>query len=203
MYNPDLMWEIEHAVRQKGYSRIAGIDEAGRGPLAGPVVSAAVILPADFFCPGITDSKKLSEKKRRHFFPRIMSGALAVGVGVCNHKEIDQINILQASLLSMKRAVDNLDPAPDFLLVDGQFPVSMDICQQAVVKGDTRSISIAAASIIAKVTRDRIMITLDQVFPAYGFIRHKGYPTAAHRQAILDHGPCPAHRRTFTGVAHP
>ncbi|HSL61628.1 MAG TPA: ribonuclease HII [Desulfotignum sp.] len=197
------MWEIEHTVRQKGYSRIAGIDEAGRGPLAGPVVSAAVILPADFYCRGITDSKKLSEKKRRHFFPRIMSGALAVGVGVCTHQEIDRINVLQAALLSMKRAVDNLDPAPDFLLVDGRFPVSMDIGQQAVVKGDSRSISIAAASIIAKVTRDRIMTTLDQVFPAYGFIRHKGYPTAAHRQAILDHGPCPVHRMTFTGVVHP
>lgn len=197
------MWQIEHTVRQKGYSRVAGIDEAGRGPLAGPVVSAAVILPAGFSCRGITDSKKLPEKKRRQFFPRIMAGALAVGVGVCTHQEIDQINVLQAALLSMKRAVNNLDATPDFLLVDGRFPLSMDICQQAVVKGDSRSISIAAASIIAKVTRDRIMTTLHQAFPAYDFIRHKGYPTAAHKQAILDYGPSPVHRLTFKGVSRP
>ncbi|MCF8113941.1 MAG: ribonuclease HII [Desulfotignum sp.] len=194
------MWQIEHTVSENGYSQIAGIDEAGRGPLAGPVVSAAVILPAGFFCPGITDSKKLSEKKRRLLFPKIMAGALAVGVGLCSHKEIDTLNILCAALLSMKRAVNNLDMAPDFLLVDGRFPLAMDIPQQAVIRGDAKSISIAAASIIAKVTRDRIMATLHQAYPMYHFIRHKGYPTAAHRQAIQAHGPCPVHRMTFNGV---
>jgi ribonuclease HII len=199
----DPMWQIEQAVHQNGYSRIAGIDEAGRGPLAGPVVSAAVILPHDFCCPGITDSKKLSEKKRRLFFSHIMADALAVGVGMCSHKEIDAVNILQASLLSMKRAVENLDLSPDFLLVDGKFPVSMDILQQAVVKGDAKSMSIAAASIIAKVTRDRIMATLHMMYPVYNFIRHKGYPTMAHKHAIQVHGPCPVHRKTFKGVVIP
>jgi ribonuclease HII len=194
------MWQIEQAVRQKGFSRIAGIDEAGRGPLAGPVVSAAVILPPGFSCPGITDSKKLSEKKRQHLFPKIMAQAMAVGVGMCDHREIDATNILAASLCSMKRAVMNLDRTPDFLLVDGRFTLDSDISQQAVVKGDSLSISIAAASIIAKVTRDRIMATLHQAYPQYLFIRHKGYPTAAHKQAIRHHGPCPVHRRTFKGV---
>jgi ribonuclease HII len=194
------MWQIEQTVRQKGFQRIAGIDEAGRGPLAGPVVSAAVILPADFSCPGITDSKKLSEKKRCRFFPIIMSHAVAVGVGLCDHKEIDATNILAAALASMKRAVANLDTPPDYLLVDGKFPLAMDISQQAVVRGDSKSISIAAASIIAKVTRDRIMATLHQTFPEYLFIRHKGYPTTAHKQAIQIHGPCPVHRKTFKGV---
>jgi ribonuclease HII len=194
------MWQIEKAVRQKGFSRIAGIDEAGRGPLAGPVVSAAVILPADFTCPGITDSKKLSEKKRRRLFPEIMAHAAAVGVGLCDHREIDDTNILAAALCSMKRAVMNLDAGPDFLLVDGKFPLDMAIPQQAVVRGDSLSVSIAAASIIAKVTRDRIMATFDQTYPEYHFIRHKGYPTTLHRQAIKTHGPCPVHRRTFKGV---
>jgi ribonuclease HII len=198
--DPDPMWQIEQAVRQKGYLRVAGVDEAGRGPLAGPVVSAAVILPDDFSCPGITDSKKLSEKKRIRFFPEIMAHALAVGVGLCDHTEIDATNILAASLVSMKRAVLNLDVSPDCLLVDGRFTLDMDIPQQAVIKGDSLSISIAAASIIAKVTRDRIMATLHQTYPEYCFIRHKGYPTAAHKQAILDYGPSPVHRKSFKGV---
>jgi ribonuclease HII len=197
------MWQIEKTVRQNGYAQIAGIDEAGRGPLAGPVVSAAVILPHDFCCPGIADSKKLSEKKRHLFFPRIMQAAVAVGVGICDHKEIDAVNILAAALLSMKRAVKNLDIAPDFLLVDGKLTLSMDISQLAVIKGDTKSISIAAASIVAKVTRDRIMTTLHQAYPVYHFIQHKGYPTVLHKKAILDHGPCPVHRRTFKGVIRP
>jgi len=197
------MWQIEKKVRQKGYAQIAGIDEAGRGPLAGPVVSAAVILPHDFSCSGITDSKKLSEKKRHLFFPRIMQQAVAVGVGICDHKEIDTANILAAALLSMKRAVRNLDITPDFLLVDGNFPISTDISQQTVIKGDTKSISIAAASIIAKVTRDRIMTTLHQTYPLYNFIQHKGYPTVFHIKALLDHGPCPVHRKTFKGVCRP
>ncbi len=199
----DPMWQIEKKIRQKGYAQIAGIDEAGRGPLAGPVVSAAVILPHDFSCPGITDSKRLSEKKRQLFFPIIMQQAVAVGVGICDHKEIDTANILVAALLSMNRAVVNLDITPDFLLVDGNFPISTDISQQTVIKGDTKSISIAAASIIAKVTRDRIMTTLHQTYPLYNFIRHKGYPTVFHIKALLEYGPCPVHRKTFKGVLHP
>lgn len=194
------MWQIEQAVRKKGYALIAGIDEAGRAPLAGPVVSAAVILPADFSCPGITDSKKLSEKKRNSMFPKIMAQAVSVSVGLCDHREIDATHILAAALLSMKRAVINLDTVPDYLLVDGKFTLDMDISQEAVVRGDCLSISIAAASIIAKVTRDRIMTTLHQTYPEYQFIRHKGYPTLAHREILKEVGPCPFHRKTFKGV---
>ncbi|MDA8134507.1 MAG: ribonuclease HII [Desulfobacteraceae bacterium] len=199
------MWQFEHNAKALGYKIIAGVDEAGRGPLAGPVVSAAVILPQDFICEGINDSKKLSEKKRDALFPRIMENALAVSTGIASHHEIDSINILRASLLSMKRAVENLSslpgsPAPDLLLIDGKFTLDMDIHQSAIVQGDSKSISIAAASIIAKVTRDTIMKELHEIYPAYDFIRHKGYPTQAHKQAILKHGPCPVHRLTFRGV---
>ena len=151
------MWQFEHEVMENGYSAIAGLDEAGRGPLAGPVVSAAVILPKGFECPGLTDSKKLTEKKRDALFPIIQEEALAVGVGIADHAEIDEINILQASLLSMKRAAEDLGVQPDYLLIDGKFTVPMDLPQKAIVKGDSLSISIAAASIIAKVTRDRQM----------------------------------------------
>ncbi len=199
------MWEFEHDTQRKGYQNIAGIDEAGRGPLAGPVVSAAVILPPGFACQGITDSKKLSEKRREALFPLIKSQALAVGIGMADHREIDRINILQASLLSMKRAVQDLAKAPyfllpDFLLIDGKFTIDMDLPQQAIVRGDSRSISIAAASIIAKVTRDRYMADLHTTYPLYNFIQHKGYPTKAHKLAIIEHGPCPFHRTTFNGV---
>jgi len=199
------MWEYEKKALNKGYKQIAGIDEAGRGPLAGPVVSAAVILPENFSCPGITDSKKLSEKKRNDLFPIIKEQAICVATGIASHKEIDQINILQASLLSMKRAVENLSQAdnfifPDFLLIDGKFTIDMDIDQSAIIKGDSKSISIAAASIIAKVTRDAIMTKLHEQYPLYNFVQHKGYPTKAHKKAILRHGPCPVHRLTFKGV---
>ncbi len=199
------MWQFEHKAKTQGYKIIAGVDEAGRGPLAGPVVSAAVILPHDFACIGINDSKKLSEKKRNALFPIIKEKAIAVSTGIASHHEIDQINILQASLLSMKRAVENLSNPPDFilpdfLLIDGKFPINMDIDQAALIKGDSRSISIAAASIIAKVTRDAIMASLHKIYPQYNFIRHKGYPTKAHKEAILKHGPCPVHRCTFKGV---
>jgi len=199
------MWQFEHKAKTHGYKIIAGVDEAGRGPLAGPVVSAAVILPHDFACIGINDSKKLSEKKRNALFPVIMEQAIAVSTGISSHDEIDKINILQASLLSMKRAVEKLSTppdflAPDFLLIDGNFTLDMNIEQSAIVKGDSRSISIAAASIIAKVTRDAIMEALHKKYPLYNFIQHKGYPTKAHKEAILKHGPCPVHRRTFKGV---
>ncbi|MBC8439581.1 MAG: ribonuclease HII [Deltaproteobacteria bacterium] len=199
------MWQFEHKAKTNGYKIIAGVDEAGRGPLAGPVVSAAVILPHDFVCIGINDSKKLSEKKRNALFPIIMEQAIAVSTGISSHDEIDKINILQASLLSMKRAVEKLSNpsdslAPDFLLIDGNFTLDMDIEQSAIVKGDSRSISIAAASIIAKITRDAIMKELHELYPKYNFIQHKGYPTKAHKEAIFKYGPCPVHRRTFKGV---
>ncbi len=194
------MWQFEHKAKSQGYKIIAGVDEAGRGPLAGPVVSAAVILPLDFTCIGVNDSKKLSEKKRNALFPVIREQAIAVSTGIASHHEIDEINILQASLLSMKRAVENLSCPPDFLLIDGKFTIDMDIDQSAVIKGDSNSISIAAASIIAKVTRDAIMESLHKTYPQYNFIKHKGYPTKAHKAAILKHGPCPVHRRTFKGV---
>ncbi len=194
------MWQLERKATIQGYKFIAGVDEAGRGPLAGPVVSAAVILPENFSIDGIDDSKKLSEKKRALLFPLIKKNAIAVGTGICSHTKIDQINILQASLLSMKRAVEALQQEPDYLLIDGKFTIATTIDQAAIIKGDSKSISIAAASIIAKVTRDTIMQDLHDQYPVYNFAQHKGYPTKAHKQAILTHGPCPVHRQSFKGV---
>lgn len=195
-----LMWRFEHNAKTKGYKKIAGVDEAGRGPLAGPVVSAAVILPQDFSCAGIDDSKKLSEKKRNALYPVIKDQAIAVSIGIASSGEIDDINILQASLLSMKRAVETLSCPPDFLLIDGKFTIDMPMGQEAIIKGDSKSISIAAASIIAKVTRDAIMKELHETYPEYNFLQHKGYPTKAHKASILEYGPCPVHRLTFRGV---
>jgi len=194
------MLAFEKQAMLNGYKVIAGVDEAGRGPLAGPVVSAAVVLPDNLDVPGINDSKKLSEKKREALFPVIQSHAIAFGIGMADHEEIDRINILQASLLSMKRAVEDLQITPDYLLIDGKFTINSTIDQRSVIKGDALSLSIAAASIIAKVTRDRIMADLDVQYPQYGLKKHKGYPTKAHKEAILTHGPCPVHRKSFKGV---
>lgn len=194
------MMAFEKQAMLSGYKVIAGVDEAGRGPLAGPVVSAAVVLPPNFDVPGINDSKTLSEKKREALFPVIQNQAIAFGIGMADHEEIDRINILQASLLSMKRAVEDLGLTPDYLLIDGKFTIDSTIDQRPVIKGDALSLSIAAASILAKVTRDRIMTDLDLQYPEYGFKHHKGYPTKAHKQAILTHGPCPVHRKSFRGV---
>ncbi len=194
------MWSFEHDARRTGFKFIAGIDEAGRGPLAGPVISAAVILPFDFPDPGITDSKKLSPKKREQFFCVIMEHAVCVSTGRADHDEIDRINILAASLKSMERAVNGLSIVPDYLLIDGKFTINSKIAQKAVIKGDSKSISIAAASIIAKVTRDAIMLKFHNDFPEYGFDRHKGYPTKVHRKALAEFGPCPWHRKSFKGV---
>lgn len=194
------MWSFERDALKKGCRFIAGIDEAGRGPLAGPVISGAVVLPFDFPDPGITDSKKLSPKKREQFFSIIMENAVSVSTGRADHNEIDRINILQASLRSMERAVHTLSVVPDFLLIDGKFTINSDIPQKAVIRGDSRSISIAAASIIAKVTRDAIMRKFHFRYPEYGFDRHKGYPTKVHREALAKFGPCPWHRKSFKGV---
>lgn len=194
------MWSYEEKAASCGFLSIAGVDEAGRGPLAGPVVSSAVILPIDFPEEGITDSKKLTPKKRDRLYDHIFENALSVGVGLADPEEIDRINILQASLLSMTRAVCDLKTKPDYLLIDGIFTISYDVPQEAVKKGDSLSISIAAASIIAKVTRDRIMLSYDKLYPEYGFISHKGYPTKSHKDAIASCGACPIHRKSFKGV---
>jgi ribonuclease HII len=186
--------------RRQGFCAVAGIDEAGRGPLAGPVVAAAVILPQHFDLPGLNDSKQLSEKQRNRLFPLIHEQALTVGIGVSRADEIDRINILQATLQGMSRAVQRLAVPPDFLLVDGITPLPIGIEQKTLKKGDSRSLSIAAASVIAKVVRDRIMVAYDRLFPEYGFAGHKGYGSQLHRDAVARYGPCVCHRRSFAGV---
>ncbi|MFP3980705.1 MAG: ribonuclease HII [Desulfobacterales bacterium] len=197
----ETMREFEHEARQQGFSHIAGVDEVGRGPLAGPVVSAAVIVPEDFAGTGVADSKRLSPGVRKRLYEEIYLHARAVGIGIVDPVEIDRINIFQASLTAMCMAVGNLAPAPDCLLVDGQYAIGIDLPQKTIIKGDSRSLSIAAASIVAKVTRDRIMELYGREFPEYGFSSHKGYPTKAHTAAIRDHGWCPIHRRSFKGVS--
>lgn len=191
---------FEHQAKGRGYRAIAGVDEAGRGPLAGPVVAAAVILPAQFDLPGLNDSKKLSAKKRESLYPEICQQAVTFGIGVSSVDEIDRINILQATLLAMQRAISRLTPAPDHLLIDGITQLPLDIPQQTLKQGDSRSLSIAAASVIAKVVRDRIMLSFDLQLPVYGFSQHKGYGTLQHRQAISHYGPSRQHRKTFAGV---
>ena len=194
------LWFFEKEAAAKGCKDIAGIDEAGRGPLAGPVVSAAVILPASFRDSDINDSKKLSPKKRQRLYEVIYTHAVSVGIGIVDPIEIDRINILQASLLAMVIAVTNLEPRPDYLLIDGTFPITTDLPQQPIPKGDTLSISIAAASIIAKVTRDRLMHKYHHYYPQFDFPQHKGYPTRAHKEAIRRYGCSPIHRKSFKGV---
>ena len=191
---------FEAMARRQGFRAVAGIDEAGRGPLAGPVVAAAVILPEEFELPGLNDSKQLSEKQRNRLYPLIYEQALAVGIGVSRADEIDRINILQGTLQGMSRAVQRLSVQPDYLLVDGITPVPIGIEQKTIKKGDSRSLSIAAASVIAKVVRDRIMVAYDRLFPEYGFAGHKGYGSQKHRDAVAMHGPCICHRRSFAGV---
>jgi len=191
---------FENKLSSQGYRRIAGIDEAGRGPLAGPVVAAAVILPSTFDLPGLDDSKKLSAKLRDKLFPQIRMQAADYGIGLAHAFEIDRLNILQATLLAMRRAVARLKYPADYLLVDGITPVPLPLAQKTLKKGDSRSLSIAAASVLAKVVRDRLMITYDSRFPGYGFAGHKGYGSAAHREAIAKLGPTPLHRGSFRGV---
>ncbi|MBI9077491.1 MAG: ribonuclease HII [Desulfatibacillum sp.] len=193
-------WSFENEAYRQGFTRVAGVDEAGRGPLAGPVVSAAVVLPFGCRLPGVDDSKKLTPKKRDALFETIYDKATGIGIGIIDPVEIDRINILQAALLSMLVAVENLMPSPDFLLIDGPFGINYTLPQNPLKHGDSLSISIAAASIVAKVTRDRIMERYDQEFPDFGFARHKGYGTKAHREAISQVGPCPIHRFSFRGV---
>ena len=191
----------ERECREKGYNNIAGIDEAGRGALAGPVVAAAVILPADCYITGINDSKKLTPNHRSQLYEEISDIAISVGISTIDNLQIEQLNILQASLRAMAFAVEKLTVRPDYLLVDGNRYPDINIEGQAITKGDSLSLSIAAASIMAKVTRDRLMIAFDRTFPNYGFKDHKGYPTKQHRQAIAEHGPSDIHRKTFRLLA--
>ena len=191
---------FERMFQDRGYQRIAGLDEAGRGPLAGPVVAAAVVLPSQGIRQELFDSKKIPSKKRELLYKAIFSQALGVGIGIVGQGEIDELNILQAALKAMALAVNNLPLPPDFLLIDGNQGLNLPIAQKPIRKGDQLSNSIAAASIVAKVTRDHIMSEVHQKYPQYNFARHKGYGTKEHRQAIEKFGICELHRKTFRGV---
>ena len=191
------MWEIEEGCRAQGFDLICGVDEAGRGPLAGPVCAAAVILPHGLEIPGLTDSKKLSDKKRRELVPIIQQEAVSYGIGLASREEIDEINILQATFLAMERALAALSVRPGLALIDGNREKDFGLPVKTVVKGDSLSMNIAAASILAKVTRDDLMLEMAKVYPQYGFEIHKGYGTRAHYDALRAYGPCPIHRMTF------
>ena len=192
-----LTMEKELEIRAKGFTAVCGIDEAGRGPLAGPVVAAAVILPEDIQLPGVNDSKKITEKKREILFDFVKEHALAYGIGEASETEIDEINILQATFLAMRRAVEALQIPADYALVDGNRIQGLPVPAETVIGGDGKVLSIAAASILAKVTRDRYMRDMAAQYPEYGFEKHKGYGTKAHYAAIEQYGICPLHRKTF------
>ena len=196
MSNTD-MWQIEHACVAEGYQIICGVDEAGRGPLAGPVCAAAVILPLDTDIPGLNDSKKLTDKKRRELFPVIKEKALAYGIAFASHEEIDSINILQATYLAMERAMEQLSVKPDLALIDGNRAKDFGLPVKTVVHGDSLSANIAAASVLAKVTRDTYMEEMAEKYPEYGFEIHKAYGTKAHYEALRTYGPSPIHRNSF------
>ena len=191
------MWEIEDSFRAQGYTVICGVDEAGRGPLAGPVCAAAVILPKGLEIPGLNDSKKLTDKRRRELMPVIKEQAIAYGIGMASHEEIDQINILQATFLAMERALAQLEGKAKFALIDGNREKDFGLPVKTVVKGDSLSLNIAAASVLAKVTRDEYMVQIAKEYPQYGFEIHKGYGTKAHYEALRTYGPSPIHRMTF------
>ena len=188
------LWEIESELP---FELICGVDEAGRGPLAGPVCAAAVILPKGLVIPGLNDSKKLSDKRRRELFPIIQQEAVSFGIAFASQEEIDEINILQATFLAMRRAMEQLNPQPEFALIDGNRETDFGLPVQTIVKGDSLSANIAAASVLAKVTRDNWMMEAAEKYPGYGFEIHKGYGTKAHYAALEKLGPCPIHRRSF------
>ncbi len=192
------LFEFDKDFYNKGLSFVSGIDEAGRGPLAGPVVAAAVILPKDIFIDGVNDSKKLTPKKRNLLFEEIKQSAVSYGIGIVESKTIDEINILQATFFAMKKALEQLSVTPDLLLIDGNHKIpDLKYNQQAIVSGDAKSACIACASILAKVTRDNMMLEYAKQYPQYNFEKHKGYGTKAHIEAIVKFGPCPIHRMTF------
>lgn len=196
------LYKYEKELYKTGIEYIAGVDEVGRGPLVGPVVTACVILPKDFRLEGLTDSKKLSEKKREVFYDYIMEHAISVSIGMMSEKIIDEVNIYQATKLAMYEAIDHSKVKPDHILIDAMKLEKLEIPSTSIIKGDAKSISIAAASVIAKVTRDRMMIELDKKYPAYGFAKHKGYPTKAHIEAIEKNGIIKEHRKTFKPVCN-
>jgi ribonuclease HII len=193
--------EFEQEARRCGYRRIAGVDEAGRGPLAGPVVAAAVILPVRCRLIGVDDSKQLSASERDRLYAAIMDRAVCVGVGSSTAEEIDRINILEATKLAMRRALAELSPAPDYVLIDAVSLTGLAMPVRPIIKGDALSLSIAAASIVAKVTRDRLMAQLHKAYPQYNFLSHKGYGTEEHLVRLAEYGPSPIHRRTFAPVS--
>lgn len=189
--------EFEKEALAKGYKSVCGVDEAGRGPLAGPVCAAAVILPEGVIIDGVNDSKKLSEKKRESLFDVIREQALSYSIAYATVDEIEEINILNATMLAMRRAIDGLEIKADYAMIDGNKIPPLDIDAECIVKGDTKSMSIACASILAKVSRDRLLYKYAEEYPMYGFDKHKGYGTKVHREAILKYGPCPYHRKSF------
>ncbi len=192
-----LLYDIEEALENKGFRFICGVDEAGRGPLAGDVYAAAVILPKGLVIDGLDDSKKLTEKKREALFDVITENAIAYGIASATPQQIDEMNILNAVMYAMNEAVKKLSPSADYALIDGNIARGFSIPCEPVIKGDAKSPSIAAASILAKVSRDRECYALDEKYPEYGFAKHKGYGTKAHMEALFKYGPCPVHRRTF------
>ena len=194
---PKDLWLYENEAFAEGFTAVCGVDEAGRGPLAGPVCAAAVILPKGLIIDGLNDSKKLTDKKRRELFDIITEQAVSYSIAMASEKEIDEINILQATFLAMQRALDGLQVRPDLALIDGNRAKDFGLPVRTIVKGDSLSASIAAASILAKVTRDRLMEELDETYPQYGFAVHKGYGTKRHYEALRAYGPCDIHRRTF------
>ena len=195
----DDLYSYETELIKNGISLIAGVDEVGRGPLIGPVVTAAVILPVNYKLEGLTDSKKLTEKKRDKFYDIIMHDAISIGIGIKDEKVIDEVNIYEATKLAMYEAINNLDIKPEHVLIDAM-PLNLDIPNTSIIKGDAKSLSIAAASVIAKVTRDRMMYELDKKYPMYGFGKHKGYPTKAHIEAINKYGIIKGYRKTYGPV---
>ena len=194
-----LAWDLEEEAYAAGYQAVCGCDEAGRGPLAGPVVAAAVILPRGLVIEGLDDSKKLTAKKREALYTEICEKALAYGIAEASPEEIDEINILNAAMLAMNRAAEKLSIPADFALIDGNTARGFPMAVKTVIGGDGKSPSIAAASVLAKVTRDRMCLQMDKDYPQYGFAKHKGYPTKEHREAVRRFGPCPIHRRSFLG----
>ena len=195
------MSRIEQGLHEQGYGKIAGVDEAGRGPLAGPVVAAAAILPSKASFPGLDDSKKLSETKREKIYQLLIEEKIPFGIGIGTVTEIDELNILGATKLAMMRSIQQLPIQPDFVLIDALTLPNLNLPQKGIIRGDALSVSIAAASVIAKVTRDRILIDLDRKYPGYGFAKHKGYPTKEHIQALVRFGPSPVHRQSFRPVS--
>lgn len=192
-----LTYDYELSLKEDGYIAVCGVDEAGRGPLAGPVVAAACILPIGCEIIGLNDSKKLSEKKREQLFDEIKEKAIAYSIASASNEEIDKFNILNATMIAMARAIDGLQKKADFAIVDGNCVRNFPVPAMTIVKGDAKSPSIAAASILAKVTRDRYCLEMDEMYPQYNFKKHKGYPTKEHRELVAKYGPCPLHRKTF------